>query len=332
MADSELLRLAQEFKDALERQDEAALNRIANAYSRIYRQLEAQVDALVTELATVENLSSAKLYRLARFQSLMRDIEKEIVRFQEYLRTEILSAAELSFTTGNKQAMRLMEELLAENGITAQLGKLPAGSFEAMVAFLQDNSPLWKRIQELAGQTALYVREALLDGIALGYNPRKVARMIQEGFGRGLTDALRMTRTAQLWAHREATRANYMNNADVIDGWVWFATLDETVCASCVAQHGTIHPLDETLNDHHNGRCVPLPYIEAFGNPVTETGQEWFEKQPEAVQKTLLGKGKYEAWKDNKFSFSQLSREVENDVYGLMRTETPLKDLVKDAD
>ena len=43
-----------------------------------------------------------------------------------------------------------------------------------------------------------------------------------------------------------------------------------------------------------------------------------------------MGEGKYEAYSAGQFEFSQLSREKEDEVYGLMRTETPLKDLVPD--
>lgn len=329
MADSELIRLAQQFKDALERQDEAALKRIVAAYGRIYKGLQGKVDALTLEMSGVEGLTAGSLQKMARYKALLSDIEREVSRFQEYLRTEIISAAELSFGTGNTQAQKLVARALQDAGITASLGRLPANSFEAILSFLQEGSPLWKRIQLLAGSTAEYVREALLEGVALGHNPRKVASNIQDAFGRGLTDALRMTRTAQLWASREAARANYMANSDIIKGWIWFATLDETVCESCIVMHGTIHPLDEPLNDHHNGRCAMLPYIPEFGNPVEQSGEDWFTGQPEARQREILGPGKYDAWKAGKFKLSQLSREVENDVYGPMRNTTPLKDLVK---
>ena len=93
--------------------------------------------------------------------------------------------------------------------------------------------------------------------------------------------------------------------------------------------HGTIHPLDEVLNDHHNGRCVMLPYIKEFGNQVEQSGIEWFEGLSEAQQKAILGQGKFDAWKAGQFSLDQLSRENDNDVYGKMRGVTPLKDLVQ---
>lgn len=325
---SELERLAQQFKDALEAQDEQALTRIVTAYQRIFATLQTDIDALLLEISAMTNPTTAQVAKLARLKALQEQVIEQITRFQVYLQTEIINSAILSFRAGEEQAMKLLQAYFAQQGIQIELGNLPTGSFEAMVAFLQEGSPLYDRIELLAGTTADYVRNALLDGIALGKNPRTIARLIQDAFGRGLTDALRMARTAMLWAHRVATQAVY-RNSDVLDGWVWFAQLDDTVCQSCIVQHGTIHPLDEIQNDHHSGRCAMLPYIEEFGNPVEQSGIQWFENLPEAQQKKILGQGKFDAWKAGKFTLPQLSKEHDNDVYGKMRVETPLKELVK---
>lgn len=321
--------LARQFRDDLEALDEEALTRIVTAYARILRTLQGNIDALLMEIAEMESPSAGRIYRLERYQRLLGQVTDEITRFQQYLRTETVSAAEISFNASDEQAKALIAELLSQAGIQAQLGNLPDDAFEALVGFLQEGSPLYQRIDMLAGTVADYVRETLLESVALGRNPRATARLIQEAFGRGLTDALRMARTAQLWASRVATQANYQNNSDILDGWVWYAQLDPSTCQSCIVQHGTIHPLTELLNDHHNGRCAMLPYIEAFGNPLDETGIEWFEKQNEAKQKQILGQGKFEAWKAGQFSLEQLSREHVDDVYGAMRVVTPLKELVK---
>lgn len=325
---SELEKLAQQFKDALEAQDEQALTRIVTAYQRIFATLQKEVDLLLSEIALMTDPTAAQVAKLARFKALQAQIVDEITRFQIYLQTEIVNAAALSFQTGDEQAAALLQAYLNQAGIQAQLGNLPAGSFETMVAFLQEGSPLYNRIELLAGTTADYVRNSLLEGIALGKNPRFIARLIQDAFGRGLTDALRMARTAMLWAHRVATNEVY-KQSEVLDGWVWFATLDDTVCQSCIVQHGTIHPLDEVQNDHHSGRCAALPYIEEFGNPIEQTGIQWFEGLPEAQQRKILGQGKFEAWKAGQFTLPQLSKEHENDVYGMMRVVTPLKELTK---
>ena len=107
-----------------------------------------------------------------------------------------------------------------------------------------------------------------------------------------------------------------------------YAELDADTCLSCVAQHGTIHDLSEQLDDHYNGRCAALPYIEEFGNPVEQSGQAWFESLPEAEQARMMGQEKHGAYKDGKFEFGQLSAQVPNEVYGNMRTEASLKSLL----
>lgn len=329
MPDNPIVDMARTFRDELEALDEEALTRIITAYSRIYRTLQDKIDALLLELQSMESPSVGQVSKLARFRELETQIIEEVTRFQSYLRTEILNSAELSFSTASDQSQQLVTELLSQAGVTAQLSGLPANAFEVLVGFLQDGSPLYNRIELLAGTVADYVRDTLLEAVALGYNPRKTASLIQDAFGRGLTDALRMTRTAQIWASRVATQANYQNAGDVLDGWVWYAQLDDSTCQSCVVQHGTIHPLDELLNDHHNGRCAMLPYIEAFGNPVEQDGVTWFESLSETQQRKILGAGKYDAWKAGQFSLDQLSKTHNDEVYGDMRIETPLKELVK---
>lgn len=330
MPDNEIVQLAQQFKDELEALDEEALARIVTAYQRIYRTLQDKIDALLMEIETMDAPTVTQASKLARYKALEEQIINEVEKFQAYLSTEIQNAAQLSFETSGQQAAQLVEELIAQAGIQAQLGSLPTDAFEALVAFLQEGSPLYDRINLLAGTVADYVRNTLLEAVALGYNPRKTAGLIAEAFGRGLTDALRMARTAQLWASRAATQAQYQLNADIVVGWQWFATLDDTVCQSCIVMHGTVHGLDEILNDHHNGRCAMLPIVAGFDNPLEQTGVQWFESLSEAKQRQILGPGKFEAWKQGKFTLPQLSREHNDDVYGAMRVETPLKNLIND--
>jgi hypothetical protein len=114
-------------------------------------------------------------------------------------------------------------------------------------------------------------------------------------------------------------------NANVVEGWIWVAALgDPGTCMSCVAMHGTVHPVYEPLNDHYNGRCRQAPKAVGFDNPVDEVGTEWFEQQSEAFQRQALGPGKYEAWRDGAFELNALTTEQTDAVYGPMRVETPL--------
>jgi hypothetical protein len=98
---------------------------------------------------------------------------------------------------------------------------------------------------------------------------------------------------------------------------------------SCLAMHGTIHELTEQLNDHHNGRCTMLPYPQGL-QVIKQTGQEWFDSLTDQQKEASMGKGRYQAYKDGRFDFGKLTRELPDPVYGPMRSETPLKDLINE--
>jgi hypothetical protein len=168
--------------------------------------------------------------------------------------------------------------------------------------------------------------DAIIEGVSIGFNPRKIASAIQDAFGGGLTDALRNTRTVQLYAYRDSARANYMTSG-AVSGWIWYAELDADTCMACVSEHGTFHELAEKLDGHYNCRCSPIPVVEGLTEDV-QGGQAWFDGLSEAEQKNMMGPGKYDAYKAGLFEFSALSNQQDNEIYGTMRTETALKDLV----
>jgi hypothetical protein len=170
----------------------------------------------------------------------------------------------------------------------------------------------------------------MIEGIGLGYNPRKIASIIVDALGQALTDTLRTVRTANLWAYREANRATYIANQQYLAGWVWHANLnDDRTCMSCIAMHGTVHPLDEPLDDHHNGRCAPIPLVIGRENPV-ESGVDWFENLSEAEQRSRMGAKFFEAWQDGKFKLADMPGQYDDDVYGQMRRSRTLQDLLGD--
>lgn len=318
---SPFLALADRQRAEIEQADLQNLERIIQAYGLMYSRLEGDVDA-VTMLIESGEYSAAELKRTRQYQRLIRNMEDELERFTAYLETAIGAAGLAAVLYGTEHSAALVNAMIG-GGFTG----LDANVIAPLLDYLRSDGPLYARLKMLTGSTVEAVVQAIVDGVGSGKNPRVIARLIQDNFGRGLTDALRNTRTVQIYSYRDAARANYMATG-FVEGWIWHAHFDDRTCLSCVAQHGTIHPLEERLNDHYSGRCVPLPYIAKFGNPVEQSGQAWFEAQPESQQKAMMGGRKWQAWKDGKFEFSQLSQEQENDVYGIMRTEASLKQLL----
>lgn len=321
----DVVEYAEKFRRMLISRDAAAERRLIAAYKQVYVAVGAQIDALILAIAQTEEMTAGQLVRMTRYQRLMADLERELTKFSGVTQAEIAQLTRDAIRAGADDARYLTAVGLGDVKLAAMLKTLSPTAVETLLGFLAPDGPLYARLNGLPAYTAEQVSRALIDGLSLGKSPRASGRVLN-AMGMGLTDALRMTRTAQIWAYRESTRATYLANSDVLQGWVWYANL-ATACPACLAMHGTVHPLTETLNDHHNGRCVMLPLTIGSTNELAGAGEAYFRSLPEAKQKELLGPGKYEAWKSGKFAFSDLATEHTDEVYGPMRSVASLATL-----
>ena len=320
-----ILKIAARHRAEIDRADAANLRQVAKAYAAMYDNLQGDVDALRLAIEAIEAPTVAQIKALPQYNRLLSHGKDELDRFTVYLETVMQTSATDAVGLGLSHSKELVSAMLQ-----GRFGGLNTNVVVPLLDYLRRDGPLFERITKITYATSAGVTDTIIKGVGLGYNPRKIAASIQDAFGGGLTDALRNVRTVQLYSYRDSARANYMASDGIVTGWIWYAELDADTCLSCVAQHGTIHDLEETLDDHYNGRCAALPYIEAFGSPVQQSGQDWFDSLSEAQQQAMMGQEKHGAWKDGKFEFSQLSAQGPNDVYGTMRTEASLVSLIGD--
>lgn len=306
-----------------------AIEKLIRAYGRILDRLQGDIDSLMAEYGD-EGMSKARFSKLGRFQRLKARIQEEMQDYQAVLKNEISEATEIIIEKAGVDALELMRAgFLDVYGINGSFNRLPREEIITLLGFLREDSPLYKKIEMLAPYVADKVSETILEGVGLGYNPRKIAREINRAFGISLTESMRMVRTVQLWSYREATRANYLANDDIISGWIWWSALiPGRTCMSCVAMHGTRHSLDEVLNDHYNGLCTEIPIIIGM-ETERQSGIEWFNEQDEVTQRTMMGPAKYTEWNLGNITIEQMSQEFEDDVYGIMRNEASLKSILE---
>jgi hypothetical protein len=337
-----VLDAAQRFRaQALAREREAA-NRLVQTYGRAYTRLSPAIESLSQRIARMDSPgpSRASVARLESLRSLQNQVETEVNLFAVYADQEVSRAATAAIQAGLSDSRALAAAAMGGTGpgaraLIAGWDMLPTESVETMLGFLADDSPLHSAlVKRLGPAVAERMSDALVDGIVLGMNPRKVAQIVRNELGVGLTWALTTARTAQLSAYREASRANYVANSHIVESWTWLSALGNRTCMSCLNMHGSIHPVTESLNDHHNGRCVAIPNVRqaaAFGlpQPEIEPGEQWFKRQPEAFQRERMGPGRFDAWKAGKFDFRDLSVPYNDPVYGEMLREATLKGLLK---
>jgi len=316
-----LIQLAKKQREEISKADEANLQAVARAYAVMYDRLQGDVDALMLVIEQLDAPTSAEIKRLPQYKRLMDRAERELDRFEIYLETVIGSAALTAIGLGLAHSEALV------NAVAGGFTGLHSSAMKYLLDYLKEGGPLYKRLALLTSGTVDKVIQAIVDGVGQGFNPRKIADLIRDAFGGGLTDALRNTRTVQLYAYRDSARANYMATDGIVTGWIWWAELDGDQCEACTAEHGSIHDLDETLDGHYNCRCAALPYIPGLTDPE-QTGKDWFDSLSEQEQAAFMGQSKYDAYQNGSFSFADMMQRKENDVYGKMIAVTPLKDLI----
>jgi hypothetical protein len=341
---------ARRFRAQLEAQELAAFNRMSTIYQGIFRAILPEIAALSEEIARVEFPDKESVLKLARLGRLLDQIEIQVTRFGGTVLDEITLAQRMAIEQSVTNAMELIELSLPPDlppelwdAVRGSFVRLPADAIESAAGLLAEDSPLADLLRANYGPAVKdQVAQHILDGIGAGMNPQRIAILLEQNFanslGQGLTWAMTTVRTAQIKSYRLANHAIFEANSDLVPTWTWVADIgSDRTCMSCINKHGSVHPVTESLDDHHSGRCVPVPNAITFEDlgldiperrTEIETGEEWFKRQPKAVQIERMGPAKYRAWKAGAFEFSQLSQEYDDDVYGVLLREASLKHMV----
>ena len=301
----------------------------------VLRRQRAAIAELIDEASDEVLLLWAKVWT-----DLRAEIEAELARRGEaamltysadYAGQRLIELGERSAGIVSGAARRLVELSLRDAAalIGAQLPSLwplarPAKpELDAIVQ--RATTSITSRSWVLSDEAGRAMRRRLVQGVAAGRSPRETARLmiadVQDAFDGGLARALTISRTETIDAYRAGAKAHHEANADVLRGWMWLASLTERTCPSCVAMHGSVHDLDEAGPlDHPQGRCSRMPLVKpelvpGAPTPTIESGAEWLERQPEGVQRSVLGPRRYEAWKAGGYPASRWAVRRESEAW-----------------
>jgi hypothetical protein len=256
---------------------------------------------------------------------LVSDIRRDL----RALEGPTLDAAAAMERTGAEGGARAGLRNLSAGGVRVQFGAPQVEAIRAGINYVE--SPAFRqKLVGIADYHAEKIENLLITAIAQGRNPRETARLARQ-YLQGeapLVDALRMTRTTQIYAARRGSQAVYQRGA--VERWLWSANLgNPRTCMACIAMHGTVHSVDEVLNDHHNGRCAPVPITPTWrelgldgGEEIqVETGVEWFLRQPAGEQQRIMKPELYDAYQRGLFQFrpERVVGVYGDDLFGPMR-------------
>lgn len=296
----------------------------ARAWDELSRDWQAAVTDLMTQSADGEWPSRYTVTRAERTLKALDATRNALLDLGDTAGVRIVETLpDLTSQAALWEARLIGSQMPPRAGTAAELvtrfDRINPASLEQIVR--RTTGQITSLLLPLSIEATAAMHALLIRGIAVGDNPRTVARQmmrrLQGAFNGGLTRALVVARTEMLDAHRNAARAQDIANTNVLAGWQWVAQLDHRTCPSCWAQHGSEHPVDEAGPlDHQQGRCarVPLPKSwRQLGFDVPEPpsalpdARAVFDAMPEADQVAVMGAPRLDLLRSGQMQWGDLS-------------------------
>jgi SPP1 gp7 family putative phage head morphogenesis protein len=331
-----LQQVAAQYQAALQDVDDTARYALALAWVDAAKESEAAMDAFLEQVAARRAaglpVSPAWAYQEARYKTFIATAHAQAQTFGVKAHATTVKAQQQALGLGLDGAAGMGSAAVAGAGIAATFVQVNPANMAHLLGYLQDGSPLLALFQSLAPQSTDAVKAALVAGIVAGRGVPRMRRDLRQALAIPRWRAETIARTEAHRVFRAASQATYAANADVLAGWVWLAHLDSRTCPACIAMHGTLHDVTDTLDGHPRCRCAMVPQtkpLPGMAQPqMPQTGQAWFEAQPEKVQRAILGPGKYAALKAGRIDFQDVVTRTHSPEWGSMRRESTLGEAI----
>tara|TARA_R110002020_G_scaffold222816_3_gene431740 strand:+ start:944 stop:1981 length:1038 start_codon:yes stop_codon:yes gene_type:complete len=339
---SDAQKAVEKFKQGLEGLENAEMNALVQAYRPVQQGIDKETIKITTQAAR-QGLKPWQVMRLTTMDQLRAQIVGDIKLFSDIAAAQITQGQAAAVLLSEQAAFSTMAaglppgvtpDMLANVGV--EWNRLPREALGNFVGIAGDGAPVGNLLAEMGPQTAQVVRSSMLEGIGLGYSPRKTARNVQNASGMQLSKALAIARTETNRSFHEASRLQYASNPNLVKGYKRLSAKDDRVCMACIALDGTLYEVEEPLNSHVNCRCAMVPETLTYADlgldvpmpPEPENGKDWFNKQSTSTQKTMMkNPARYEAFKSGKINFNDLVKITDDPVWGKSASVAPLKDL-----
>jgi SPP1 gp7 family putative phage head morphogenesis protein len=308
-----------EFKRAMLARELRVMENLADRWSRIADSIRADLEDLTRHIQQLEEkrgtITITMLRQQERYQTLLAQAIAQAAQYAAEVQRIV--AAQVATETENavNDAIHIIDRI-THGVIGIGFDTIDTGAVTALAGLLADGSPIRNVLIKRFGDQWQQAEDAIINGMAKGFNPRKIADLIvQDLTNTTLSDALRITRTETLRAYRDATQETYTQSG-AVKFYRRLATKDTRTCAACLALDGTKYPVGTPVWDHPNGRCTSVPIVEGFPEVKWQSGADWFRNLDESEQRDILGPAKFEAWKAGQFSFDDLAVRASDPTWG----------------
>ena len=245
----------------------------------IYNQLQ---DANGVPIKDASNIDRAKMRNMLRKQEQLASLQAQLVKLMgtdeqaEKLKNNLAYSYSHAYyfgAFGTEQAAKvaISTPILTESHVMGIINN----------PWLPDGKTYSDRIRTNTAYLAAKMADSLEEAIGSGWGVNRLARRVQEVAGEGYHNSVRLARTELNRAASMGTSHLYMQNADIMDGKRWNATLDARTAPKDADNDGKIYDLDydtpenpgkpgERIPNHPNCRCKYSPVLSALGVSTRE--------------------------------------------------------------
>lgn len=303
------------------------MQEMARRWLQVEQALDNAIQLAAQELINNGTMTPSQIMRSRRWFALMEQTRDELRRYEAYMEPRIISGQRNMITQAVQHSEAAVQAAASEAQIVVPFNRLPVTAVENMVGLAGDGSPLRAILQDASRAGADALGEQLVRGIALGVNPREVARRAMRlGLGTSYTRMVALARTEQLRVYRLASLDSYRNSRVVV-AYKRLSARDRRVCIACLFADGQQYPVEHGFDEHVQGRCTMIPVLANVPAVQFQDGKAWFRLQPETVQRAMLGRGRFDLWQRGEASLDDMvSRDYDATWGGSLRV-TPLRNL-----
>lgn len=341
---SRLQDTADRFRDALEAQNQDAADRMARAWSDAAQRAQLEVDRLLRKMEAARlagtPISPAWLYQERRLATVLDTIQAEAARWTPLAQETTRAHVQRVLAQAQRDARQLSTEAARSDlpGVEASFTDINPENMANLMANTAPGGPVRDLFVRLGGEAADAAQTVLTQGVLLGKGSDWIARGLRDALDIPRHRAETIARTEAMRVYRETSRQTYAAS-NVVGSWTWSSALDRRTCPACVIMDGTEHPVTETLDGHPRCRCAMVPRTKGWGDILPELadlpdtrpdiplGKDWLAGQSEAVQRAMLGPGKFSAWKAGDITLDDMVARTHSPEWGTMRRERSMVEI-----
>lgn len=316
---SEIETLYNNFLVAIQKKEQTYINALNKQYDVAYQGIRAKIDEILYKYESSGRISPNQLRKLRQYQELIQTIQKSYPSFGNYYQDFLNEYMQDFSKLGVEQSYDMLggiSDVFELNLVPQRLSTQALNNF----ATLQTRellgllpSSLEKILDKRVGLYTSFVLESITKGLAVGANPRIIARKISDFTKADKKYWELLARDQMIRSHRNGTIQGFQKNG--IKQYKRLAPKNERTCLACLALDGKIFESAEMMPLHPQDRCTLIPVIKGI-KPKTQSGEEYFNSLPEEKQRLMMGDERYEMYKNGEFSFEQLADVYDNPVWG----------------